>query len=128
MTPPQALSLTDGPALSVCLCCVDIGQNCVVHLVLTRHQVGTAAYCIAIAHLISHPRDAQGAIAAARNWLQDQQQQENSSSTQPSEGEDAAAAANTVLGWLQEALQPGPGPQVQRNIGFMRWGFVHAFR
>jgi hypothetical protein len=41
---------------------------------------------------------------------------------------DHAAAARTVLGWLQEAQAPGPGPQVHKLMGFMRWGFVHAFR
>jgi hypothetical protein len=41
---------------------------------------------------------------------------------------DGAAAARTVLGWLQEAQQPGPGPEVHKAMGFMRWAFVHAFR
>lgn len=84
-------------------------------------QVGTAAYCIAIAHLINHPRDAHGAIAAVKAWLQQHQQQQQS---QPQQ----LTAVATVLGWVDEAQAGGPGPEVYKNMGFMRWGFVHAFR
>lgn len=34
----------------------------------------------------------------------------------------------TVLEWLDEAQAEGSGPKVHTNIGFLRWGFVHAFR
>jgi hypothetical protein len=106
-------------------------------------QVATAAYCLAIAHLINHPRDAQGAITAVRAWLlqyqqqaQQQQQQQAQQQQQQQQGRtlrsDAAkgpaAAVATVLEWLEEAQAEGPGPEVQTNMGFMRWGFVHAFR
>lgn len=33
-------------------------------------QVATGAFCIAIAHLINHSKDAAGAIAAVQAWLQ----------------------------------------------------------
>jgi hypothetical protein len=79
-------------------------------------QVGTAAYSIAIAHLINHTRDARGAIAAVTAWLHSQL------------APDVAQAADTVLDWLSEAQAAGPGPRVYKNMGFMRWGFVHAFR
>lgn len=192
-------------------------------------QLATGAYCLAIAHLINHPRDAQGAIAAATAWLQQglaaalQQvgrpaalvarmrqaplaallsrhacswhaMQHNiyaavcmvqSSSREaaaadknllchpdmtshtlqgplpgsnhssasgsssagsssagssasrehddaPADGaapcSKAAAAWGTVLGWLGEAQQEGPGPEVQHAAGYVKWGFVHAFR
>jgi hypothetical protein len=83
-------------------------------------QVGTAAYCLAISHLITHPRDAQGAIAAATGWLQLQQQQQQQAGL--------SRALRTVLGWLDQAQAAGPGPKVYSNMGYMRWGFVHAFR
>jgi hypothetical protein len=83
-------------------------------------QVGTAAYCLAISHLINHPRDAQGAIAAATGWLQLQQQQQQQAGL--------SRALRTVLGWLDQAQAAGPGPKVYSNMGYMRWGFVHAFR
>lgn len=34
----------------------------------------------------------------------------------------------TVLEWLAEAQQDGPGPEVHQAAGYMKWGFVHAFR
>ncbi|KAF6251910.1 ADP-ribosylation/Crystallin J1 [Scenedesmus sp. NREL 46B-D3] len=40
----------------------------------------------------------------------------------------AAAAREAVLSWLGEAQQDGPGPEVYHAAGFMKWGFVHAFR
>jgi hypothetical protein len=40
----------------------------------------------------------------------------------------AAAAWEAVLGWLGEAQQEGPGPEVEHAAGYMKWGFVHAFR
>jgi hypothetical protein len=40
----------------------------------------------------------------------------------------AAAAWDAVLGWLCDAQQEGPGPEVQHAAGYMKWGFVHAFR
>jgi hypothetical protein len=40
----------------------------------------------------------------------------------------AASAWEAVLGWLGEAQQEGPGLEVQHAAGYMKWGFVHAFR
>ncbi|KAF6253657.1 ADP-ribosylation/Crystallin J1 [Scenedesmus sp. NREL 46B-D3] len=124
-------------------------------------QVASAAYCIVIAHLINHSKDAQGAIAAANTWLQNglaaalQQVTPpggthsstsggSASSAQPGSQAScehdvsadsaadvkpkAAAAWEAVLSWLGEAQQDGPGPEVYRAAGFMKWGFVHAFR
>jgi len=72
-------------------------------------QDATAAYCLSISHLINHSQDAAGAIAAAKNWLEQEE-------------------ATEVLQWLQEALQQGPGPAVESQEGYGKWGFVHAFR
>lgn len=98
-------------------------------------QVATAAYCLAIAHLINHPRDVQGAITAVKTWLlqyqqqqQVQEQQQQGRTLRSAATTGPAAAVATVLEWLDEAQAEGSGPEVQTNIGFMRWGFVHAFR
>lgn len=48
------------------LCCVTM----VALLRLLRFQVATSAYCIAIAHLVHHQKDAAGSLAAAQDWLQ----------------------------------------------------------
>jgi hypothetical protein len=52
-------------------CILSRGQGCLTtctaSLVL---QDACAAYCIAIAHLINHSKDAAGAIAAAKAWLE----------------------------------------------------------
>jgi hypothetical protein len=63
-------------------------------------QLATGAYCIAIAHLISHPRDAQGAIATATAWLQNGL----AAQQQVSAAGHAAAAAMALLQQSQ-ALQ-----------------------
>ncbi|WIA34941.1 hypothetical protein OEZ86_013222 [Tetradesmus obliquus] len=143
-----------------------IAANAAAETALTHPQqtaqLATGAYCLAIAHLINHPRDAQGAIAAATAWLQQglaaalQQgplpgsnpssasgssiagsSSAGSSASRehddaPADGaapcSKAAAAWGTVLGWLGEAQQEGPGPEVQHAAGYVKWGFVHAFR
>lgn len=67
-----------------------------------------ACYSIAIAHLLNHLGDRQGALAAAQQW--------------------ASANANTeVQGWLAEAAQNRIVPYTPQ-IGFVRIGFTHAFR
>lgn len=62
------------------------------------------------------------------DWLQQQQQGQQPPPRQQQAGE-LSSAACTVLTWLEEALRDtGPGPEVKEMMGFMRWGFVHAFR
>ena len=78
-------------------------------LLLLLHQDATAAYCIAIAWLINHSDDAGGAVTAAEGWA-------------------SQIANEEVQGWLREAAEPGDGPSCLHMIGFVRWGFVHAFR
>lgn len=74
-----------------------------------------AAYCIAIAHLIRHPGDADGALSAASAWAE--------SHAQPvvkqwllvdSAAGDAAALDAVLIG-------------LTRTAGFVRWGFTLAF-
>lgn len=80
--------------------------------VATLHQVcqdASAAYCIAIKHLIAAPGDAGGAAAAASAWAE-------------------RHAHADVRGWLESALGPDPGPPAHRMIGYVRWGFFYAFR
>jgi hypothetical protein len=72
-------------------------------------QDATAAYVLALAHLITHPGDAAGAAAAAELWAR-------------------RGAAREVVEWLEDAAAPGPGPCVWPQPGYLRHGFVHAFR
>lgn len=67
-----------------------------------------AAYGIAIAHLLNHPGDRQGAFGAAKTWA-------------------AAHADGEVQGWLADAAQ-GVSVPYEPMIGFVRIGFTHAFR
>lgn len=111
-------------------------------LLLFVCQVACAAYCIAIAHLINNPRDATGAIQAAQHWLQQRLAQQTSpdAATQPISSNSYYDAPDlfivgpevweTVLNWLAEATadEGGPGPAVEEQAGFLKWGFVHAFR
>jgi hypothetical protein len=67
-------------------------------------QVTSGAYCIAVAHLINHSKDAQGAIAAATTWLQN--------------GLDASLQqVRGVVGRLLQAdcLNRSPTPSVQHS-------------
>ena len=67
-----------------------------------------ACYSIAIAHLLNHLGDRQGAMAAAQEW--------------------ASGNANAeVQGWLADAVQNRPVAYTPQ-IGFVRIGFTHAFR
>jgi len=75
----------------------------------TRTQDASAAYLLALTHLITHPGDAAGAAAAAEGWAR-------------------RRAAAEVLEWLALAREPGPGPAVHLMAGFLKWGLVHAFR
>jgi ADP-ribosylglycohydrolase len=67
-----------------------------------------AAYAIAIAHLLNHRGDRQGAFAAAVNWANQ-------------------GADSEVQGWLTDAAQ-GLDLPYEPQIGFVRIGFTHAFR
>lgn len=68
----------------------------------------SAVYCVAIRHLVLHEADASGALEAAGRW--------------------AAQLGNPeVLEWLDGARENrdvGYAPQ----IGFVKYGFTHAFR
>lgn len=67
-----------------------------------------ACYALAIAHLMKHLGDRQGAFAVAQTWAQ--------------------AHANTeVQGWLTDAANNTHTPYTPQ-IGFVRIGFTHAFR
>jgi len=67
-----------------------------------------ACYSIAMAHLMTHLGDHQGAFAAAQTW--------------------ATAHANAeVQGWLADAEHKRAIPY-SPQIGFVRIGFTHAFR
>ena len=68
----------------------------------------SAAYCLAIQHLVITPGDGVGAFAAAKVWAD-------------------RAGAEEVLEWLglaEENVDVGYWPQA----GFVKYGFVHAFR
>jgi ADP-ribosylglycohydrolase len=73
-------------------------QNC---------QDANAAYCVAIAHLINHHMDSEGAIEAARSVLGDE---------------------CDVRSWLDEAVCGCPLTMDCTNlIGYVKWGFMLAF-
>lgn len=71
-------------------------------------RYATAAYVIAIRHLMLCPGDADGAMEAAAAVL-------------------TAEAAAEVAGWLAEA-EAGVDPGATPLDGFVRYGFIHAFR
>lgn len=70
-------------------------------------QWSTAAYGVAIRHLLLQPGDAAGAFEQARAVLQEPQ-------------------AAEVLGWLQDAESESL-PPFHPEAGFVRIGFTHAF-
>ena len=72
-------------------------------------QDANAAYCLAISWLLQHPGDAAGAVQYTEHWA-------------------ATEAVPEVQEWLVESARPGNGPDCTSMIGFVRWGFVHAFR
>lgn len=67
-----------------------------------------ACYSIAIAHLMTHLGDRHGAFAAATTWAQEHANAE-------------------VQGWLADAEDKRAVPYAPQ-IGFVRIGFIHAFR
>jgi hypothetical protein len=72
-------------------------------------QDACAAYVIALAALVARPRHAAGAAAAADAWIREN-------------------ACEEVRGWRRDSTEPGAGPPCDAQIGFVRWGWVHAFR
>lgn len=72
-------------------------------------QDACAAYVIALAALVARPRHAAGAAAAADAWIREN-------------------ACEEVRAWRRESTEPGAGPPCDAQIGFVRWGWVHAFR
>jgi ADP-ribosylglycohydrolase len=71
-------------------------------------QHSSAVYCIAIRHLILNPKDNIGAFRAAMEWAK-------------------ALGNREVQGWLASAdrnQDVGYSP----SIGFVKYGFTHAFR
>lgn len=70
-------------------------------------QWAGVAYVVAIRHLVLHPGDASGAIAAAREALPQEE-------------------AGEVLGWLRDAGE-GRLPACHPMAGFIRIGFTYAF-
>ena len=67
-----------------------------------------AAYVLAIRHLVLHPGDSEGAFSAARDWVQIEGEQE-------------------VLGWIEQAAA-NEDVGYEPDVGFVKYGFVHAFR
>lgn len=68
-----------------------------------------AAYAVAVRHLLHHPQDGGGALAAARAW--------------------AAGATPEVVRWLEEDSAGRRCAQAAgtENTGFVRWAFTLAF-
>lgn len=69
-------------------------------------QIATAAYTLAIRHLILNPKDQAGALKTVRAYLEQTQSE--------------------VLDWFEEALV-GDVPEGKPNIGFVKIAFTHAF-
>jgi ADP-ribosylglycohydrolase len=68
----------------------------------------SAVYCLAIRHLVRRPGDGAGAFAAAERWAR-------------------PLHADEIIEWLglsERDVDVGYVPQ----IGFVKYGFVHAFR
>jgi ADP-ribosylglycohydrolase len=70
-------------------------------------RYASAAYVLAIRHLVLAPGDSDGALAAARSALQD-------------------AEAAEVCRWMDDALA-GSAPACHPQAGFVRTGFTRAF-
>ena len=67
-----------------------------------------ACYCIAIAHLINNPGDAQGAVKEAEDWAKEH-------------------ATEEVQEWLTASSEPGCDSDCLDQIVFVKWGFTYAF-
>ncbi len=68
----------------------------------------SALYCLAIRHLVLHPGDPEGAFERARAWA-------------------AKLGAEEAGGWLEQAARDEDVGYYPR-AGFVKFGFVHAFR
>ncbi|BDA47872.1 probable ADP-ribosylarginine hydrolase Tri1 at N-terminal half [Coccomyxa sp. Obi] len=68
-----------------------------------------AAYCIAVAHLLKQPSCAETAFQAALNWAK-------------------AEAGPEVVTWLEQAQDVHYCPCVNTRAGWIKWGFLYAFR
>ena len=71
-------------------------------------QHASATYCLAIRHLVLHPGDGEGAFAAGERWAEH-------------------LGADEIVEWLGLARSDGYGGYVPQ-AGFVKHGFVHAFR
>lgn len=69
-------------------------------------QHATAAYVLAIRHLILHPGDAKGAFAAAKTYAQNNSEE--------------------VTGWIESIITRKPGPAYPL-AGFVKHAFSYAF-
>ena len=74
-------------------------------------QAANAVYCIALAHLIRSPGNAEAALIAAQTFAQNH-------------------APSEVRQWLAEALGPTPLPSIAQGgcAEWVRWPFTCAFR
>ncbi len=71
-------------------------------------QSASVVYCLALRHLVLHPGDGEGAFAAAERWAEH-------------------VVADEIVEWLGHArddVEVGYFP----HAGFVKYGFVHAFR
>ena len=69
-------------------------------------QQATAAYTLAVRHLILNPKDQKGALASVRCYLE--------------------ATQSEVFEWFEDAMA-GELPEGKPNMGFVKIGFTHAF-
>ena len=69
-------------------------------------QQATAAYTLAIRHLILYPKDQSGALASVRYYLEKTQSE--------------------VFDWFEDAMS-GELPDGKPNMGFVKIGSTHAF-
>ena len=75
----------------------------------TLLQDCNVAYCLAIGSLIRQPGNAEAAVARAEAWAWEHAEQ-------------------AVVAWLAESAEERPQLNCTHQIGFVRWGFVLAFR
>jgi len=71
-------------------------------------QAASAVYCLAIRHLMLHPRDSRGAFETAQQWT----------------GRLGNVEVVEWLGLAEQGVDVGYSP----HPGFVKYGFVHAFR
>ncbi len=82
-------------------------EHCLTHCHTVCQDCG-AAYVLAIRHLVLHPGDSEGAFSASRDWVQIEGEQE-------------------VLEWIEQAAA-NEDVGYEPDVGFVKYGFVHAFR